>query len=169
MPFESKSQQKWMFANKPEMAKRWANHTKDIKSLPEHKEKKVEMSKEAAFKAGFLLRCIEEGLTTEQIAERTKIATEKSAEGSIWSALGGLASNIGGITGSAGLALPLAAGGLTGYTLGKVKNRMDIEDADSMNLENRVSMYRRMAEEAQRAARLKKLQSRHPGELVQIS
>jgi hypothetical protein len=35
MPFKSKAQQKWMFANHPEMAKRWADHTLDIKKLPE--------------------------------------------------------------------------------------------------------------------------------------
>lgn len=28
MPFKSKKQRKWMFANKPKMAKRWARHSK---------------------------------------------------------------------------------------------------------------------------------------------
>lgn len=35
MPFRSVKQQKWMFKNKPKMAKRWAKETKDFKSLPE--------------------------------------------------------------------------------------------------------------------------------------
>jgi len=35
MPFKSKNQKSWMFANKPEMAKEWASETKSIKSLPE--------------------------------------------------------------------------------------------------------------------------------------
>jgi hypothetical protein len=35
MPFKSKAQQKWMFANKPAMAKRWAKETPNIKALPE--------------------------------------------------------------------------------------------------------------------------------------
>jgi len=34
MPFKSKKQAKWMFANKPKMAKKWAEHTKSIKKLP---------------------------------------------------------------------------------------------------------------------------------------
>ena len=34
MPFNSKAQMKWMFANDPEMAKRWADETPNIKSLP---------------------------------------------------------------------------------------------------------------------------------------
>ena len=34
-PFRSKSQQRWMFSNKPEMAKEWAAETPNIKKLPE--------------------------------------------------------------------------------------------------------------------------------------
>jgi hypothetical protein len=40
MPFKSKKQMKWMFANKPKMAKEWASKTKSIKSLPTRKKKK---------------------------------------------------------------------------------------------------------------------------------
>ena len=40
MPFKSRKQMKWMFANKPAMAKKWAKHTKSIKSLPKKKKKK---------------------------------------------------------------------------------------------------------------------------------
>ena len=35
MPFKSKAQQRFMFAQHPEMAKRWAEHTPNIKDLPE--------------------------------------------------------------------------------------------------------------------------------------
>jgi hypothetical protein len=38
MPFESKSQQKWMFANHPQMAKEWVKET-DFSNLPEKKKK----------------------------------------------------------------------------------------------------------------------------------
>ena len=52
MPFESKSQQRWMYANKPEMAKKWSDHTPDHKSLPEKsKKKKKRKEKQAAFVA----------------------------------------------------------------------------------------------------------------------
>lgn len=34
MPFKSKAQAKWMFANKPGMAKEWASATPSIKKLP---------------------------------------------------------------------------------------------------------------------------------------
>lgn len=42
MPLESKAQQRWMFANHPKMAERWAKETPDMKHLPE----KVKKSKQ---------------------------------------------------------------------------------------------------------------------------
>lgn len=36
MPFRSKAQAGWMFANHPEMAKRWASETPSVAKLPEH-------------------------------------------------------------------------------------------------------------------------------------
>ena len=35
MPFKSKAQERWMFSQHPEMAKRWAKETPNIKGLPE--------------------------------------------------------------------------------------------------------------------------------------
>jgi hypothetical protein len=40
MPFKSKAQMHWMFAEHPEMAKKWAKHTPNIKKLPEKKKEK---------------------------------------------------------------------------------------------------------------------------------
>jgi hypothetical protein len=39
MPFKSKSQQRFMFSQHPEMAKEWADKTPDISKLPEHVKK----------------------------------------------------------------------------------------------------------------------------------
>ena len=39
-PFVSKAQRKWMFANEPEIAKRWAKETPKGKRLPKHVKKK---------------------------------------------------------------------------------------------------------------------------------
>ncbi len=36
MPFKSKSQARYMFAKEPTLAREFADHTKSIKSLPEH-------------------------------------------------------------------------------------------------------------------------------------
>jgi hypothetical protein len=40
MPFKSKLQMKWMYANKPKMAKKWQKHTKSTKKLPKKIKKK---------------------------------------------------------------------------------------------------------------------------------
>jgi hypothetical protein len=47
MPFKSKSQQRWMYANEPEMAKKWSDHTPDHKSLPEKSKKKKKAEKKS--------------------------------------------------------------------------------------------------------------------------
>lgn len=39
MPFKSEAQRKWMWANKPKMAKGWEKHTPDNADLPEHVKK----------------------------------------------------------------------------------------------------------------------------------
>src|SRR5512137_2623758 len=40
MPFKSKAQRRWMYANKPGMAERWQKETPSEESLPEHAPKK---------------------------------------------------------------------------------------------------------------------------------
>jgi hypothetical protein len=40
MPFKSKKQLRWMYANKPELAKKFKKKTKSIKALPEKAKKK---------------------------------------------------------------------------------------------------------------------------------
>lgn len=39
MPFKSEAQKKWMYANKPAMARRWQAETPRAKRLPEHAKK----------------------------------------------------------------------------------------------------------------------------------
>lgn len=40
MPFKSKAQRRWMYANKPKMAKRWSKHTRKGAKLPARKRRK---------------------------------------------------------------------------------------------------------------------------------
>lgn len=61
MPFESKAQQRFMFAKHPRIAKRWADHTPDIKKLPEKKK----MKKTSAELAMLSIKRAEE-MTSEQ-------------------------------------------------------------------------------------------------------
>ena len=62
MPFVSKRQQRWMFANKPEMARRWAAHTPDLKALPERAAHEPEDAKTASLLYAFLAADHEAGL-----------------------------------------------------------------------------------------------------------
>ncbi len=39
VPFKSKAQERWMYSQHPEMAKRWAAHTPKSAKLPEHVKK----------------------------------------------------------------------------------------------------------------------------------
>jgi hypothetical protein len=45
MPFKSKAQQKYLFANKPAMAEEWEKETPDIKKLPNKVKKKKTKTK----------------------------------------------------------------------------------------------------------------------------
>lgn len=42
MPFKSKAQMRWMFANRPATAKRWAKHTtrRQMRSLPQRRRRR---------------------------------------------------------------------------------------------------------------------------------
>ena len=46
MPFKSQAQRKWMYANKPKMAKKWEKHTPKGKKLPKKVKKKKRVKKE---------------------------------------------------------------------------------------------------------------------------
>ena len=48
MPFKSKQQRKWMYANKPEMAKTWETHTPKGADLPENAKKRKKKHKKKA-------------------------------------------------------------------------------------------------------------------------
>jgi|TARA_R110000824_G_scaffold25081_1_gene87639 hypothetical protein len=63
MPFKSKSQQRWMYANKPEMAKQWSEETPDHKALPE-KASDAATRKEASY----LLRKVKEKIAADALA-----------------------------------------------------------------------------------------------------
>ncbi len=61
MPFTSKSQRAWMFANKPKMAEKWAQETPKGARLPQHKDpvkKALKIEKAIHKKMGFKNRGI---------------------------------------------------------------------------------------------------------------
>jgi len=57
MPFVSKAQRRWMYANKPGMAQKWEDHTPNGAKLPEHvkaKKKKKRKTGKQMLKAAFI-------------------------------------------------------------------------------------------------------------------
>lgn len=89
------------------------------------------MTPKEAFFVGFLSRCVDDGLTVEQMGERVKQA-EDLLGGMLKGAgvLGDLAGAAGGVASTAlplALALPPLVGGLGGYTLARMG---DIDDTD---------------------------------------
>lgn len=51
MPFVSKSQRKWMYANDPKMAEEWEKHTPKGKKLPSKVKKKATHAKKRVKKS----------------------------------------------------------------------------------------------------------------------
>lgn len=133
------------------------------------------LTQEQAFKIGFLQACAEEGLSMVETGQRVKQAIafkraggqlEKQAwlPGLAWvggkaiQAIPALAST--GLTtaGVLGIGLPVAAGASTGYLAGKMNNTDGkglVEDAKNEEI---IGEYERLADEARRRSRLKKLQ-----------
>lgn len=162
MPFASKQQAKWMFSQKPEMAKRWAAHTPDMKKLPA-KKTKDDVEEKKAFVVAFLAKCAADGLTTpRQIAD----AAEK---------LAGAGELLGGVTGgvllggAAGLAIPTALGYAGGRVAGVARNQMDVDDAETMRLKAEANAYRRRAAEARLGAQVRKIVATDPKKYVVLS
>jgi hypothetical protein len=60
---------RWMFANDPEMAKEWAEHTKDISKLPEKVKKKKAKKKKSSIIIDSILKM---AYAFEQIAKLSK-------------------------------------------------------------------------------------------------
>lgn len=70
-----------MYANEPEIAKKWSKHTPKGTKLPEHvKQKKANMNtQEQAYINGFVKRANEHGFTDKEAVEILKQASPQSA------------------------------------------------------------------------------------------
>jgi hypothetical protein len=73
MPFKSEAQRRWMWANDPKMAQRWADHTPKGADLPKYVSDEKEKEKKAHFE-GFCDRAAEFGLDKQASEEMYKLA-----------------------------------------------------------------------------------------------
>jgi hypothetical protein len=79
MPFKSKAQRRWMYANHPTMAERWSKHTPKTTKLPEYikSEKTANMTtQQQAYINGFVKRAAEYGYNEYQAINILKQASE---------------------------------------------------------------------------------------------
>lgn len=110
-----------------------------------------------AFKVGFLARCVQDGLTPDQMLARVKLATDmlekRAFIGGLLSgaagAVGGAAKSVAGYGVPLALAAPPILGGLAGYGLAKATD-IDDTDVDAIKNQELVEEYRRQAEALKR-------------------
>lgn len=140
VPFKSDAQRKWMFANEPELAKRWAKHTPKGKKLPEHVKKssqapgEIDPRRVLAYKVGFLAKLAELGVAPGELHERlTKAALLDPLD--VLARLGEGATNVLGQAGQlawsygapAAILGPVGVGGLLGYLRTKATSPTDAD------------------------------------------
>lgn len=115
------------------------------------------LSAQEAFKVGFLARCVQDGLSPDQMLDRVKAASDMLEKRAVLNALvsgaggmmGGAARTLASYGLPAALAAPPILGGLGGYALAKATD-MDDTDADSIKNQELVEEYRRQAERLKR-------------------
>lgn len=176
MPLKSKAQQRWMAAaeDRGELPKgtlhRWAAHTKNLKKLPEHVEKKAEERRR--FVTAFLVKCARAGLTTPaQLAEAAEgLAAVTTKRATVLGDLAGKAVGLGSwapLVGSVGL--PLALGFGVGGLAAGAKNQADTDDSEVLRLRAQANAYRRRAAEAKTHAQVRQLVGANPNQYVVLS
>lgn len=77
MPFKSKAQRRWMYANHPKMAKEWNEHTAKKTKLPEYV-KSAMNTQEQAYLEGFVKRANECGFNEDEALDLLKEAKDTS-------------------------------------------------------------------------------------------
>lgn len=111
------------------------------------------LTQKEAFTFGFLTRCVEEGLSPDEIDERVKFAhaMEKAADGGWGDVVKGLGSSAWGLL---GIGLPAAAAGLGaggGYLAAKMRGETDLSPED-VKRQELINAYRRAAQQARTEA-----------------
>lgn len=121
------------------------------------------MSPDTAFKVGFMLRCIDENLTDDEMAERINKGLDKQASpvGATIGAAGRLGGGILGSAGqlmlAAGIGIPVVAGAAVGAGTAKMTGDANV-DIDSLKKEEMINTLNQLTDEAERRAKIKRKQ-----------
>lgn len=152
---------------------RWAEHTPNMKKLPEHVDDKAKK----AFVCAFLLKCAAAGVTdpkaVAEAAERYAAGLTKAAlVGDIVKGTGSAVGGLGGLgligAGLGSVVLPGVVGAGVGTMAASTRNRMDEDDADALRLAAEANAYRRRAAEAKLHAQVRQLVASDPSKYVVI-
>lgn len=110
------------------------------------------MTSKEAFKIGYLSRCVEDGLSNDEILGSVKTASDKLA--GLTDAVGKLITTVGGIGVPLALAVPPGLGILGGYGLAKATD-VDERDVKDLQRQEVLDTYRRESERARRQKALR--------------
>lgn len=115
------------------------------------------LTPDQAFKAGFLMRCIDEKLTDDQILERITFALEKKAGvlGDVLRTGGSLFKGLASLAGTAAIAVPAGVGALGGAALANMGND-EKADPEQLQKEELIAEYNQLSDEAERKAKAKR-------------
>ena len=125
------------------------------------------LSELESFKVGFINRCVEDGLSTEEALFRVKSASdqldavEKQA-GTFGDIVGGgadLAQYIGNKALLAGLVVPPVLGGLAGYSHAKLTD-VDDDDVDDFKKQELIDEFKRQSEKLRHSQALRAYKDR---------
>lgn len=177
MPFKSDAQRRWMFSQKPKMAKRWAAHTPKGKNLPEHVKNSVlslhagmvgkaeslpnsaksASARVAAYKLGFLRKLAELGVMPEEFYTCVKQADLGDIAGSAFMGATDVGKSlIGTGIGWAGDAAKLLGNvamyaplaiGGASGVAAGAMNSPSVEDIESLRKAEILELYKRMTQE----------------------
>ena len=117
------------------------------------------LSKQAAFKLGFLTQCVEKGLSISEMRERVKAAGDSLAQfekqgDSVMAELMSALGTGGKYALTAGLLAPPAVGAMGGYFHSKLSD-VDEEDVGDVKKEELIDEYRRQAQRLRQTKELR--------------
>ena len=126
------------------------------------------LSELESFKAGFLTRCVEDGLSTEEALSRVKSASdsldavEKQGALGLESGVEAIAKTLrqlGGLGLATAVAAPPVLGGIAGYAHSKLSD-VDEEDVDHIKKQELIDEYKRQADKLRQSQSLRAYRDR---------
>jgi hypothetical protein len=125
----------------------------------DEKEASQKLTPRQAFKAAFYMKCLEEGLTADEIHSRAvfgaKLVKQALDPFYLGAPLAWLASGAGRAALAAGVAIPMGLGAAGGYSAAKLTSDVD-KDIENVKDQEILDTYSHLADDAERKAKIKR-------------